>query len=66
MSSNRREFIKGGLLGSAAVAAGSLPGIAAAAEAEDTSTPLDILVLGGTGFIGPHMVREAGASRGQC
>jgi 2'-hydroxyisoflavone reductase len=59
MSNNRREFIKGGLLGSAAVAAGSLSGVAAAAETKNTNTPLDILVLGGTGFIGPHMVREA-------
>ena len=59
MSKNRREFIKGSLLGGAAVAAGGLPGAAAAGEKRKPGKPLDILVLGGTGFIGPHMVREA-------
>jgi 2'-hydroxyisoflavone reductase len=58
MTSNRREIIKAGLLGSAAVAAG-LPQIANAAEKQTEVKPLNILVLGGTGFLGPHMVREA-------
>ncbi len=44
---NRRRFIKG--LGVAATA-GLAPGLAA-------SEPLSILVMGGTGFIGPHIVR---------
>lgn len=59
MSNNRRDFIKGSLLGGAALAAGSMPADAAATEQKNVAKPLDILVLGGTGFIGPHMVREA-------
>lgn len=59
MSSNRREFIKGSLLGGAALAGTGLAGAADARESASKSKSLDILVLGGTGFIGPHMVREA-------
>ena len=59
MSNNRREFIKGSLLGGAALASAGLAKTAGAAEHKTASKPLDILVLGGTGFIGPHMVREA-------
>jgi len=59
MSNNRRDFIKGSLLGGAAIAAGTVPGVTTAAEQEKTQKVLHILVLGGTGFIGPHMVREA-------
>ena len=52
MQNSRREFVKF----SGLVAAGlSLP--------VRSQTPLKILILGGTGFIGPHMVRYA-ASRG--
>jgi 2'-hydroxyisoflavone reductase len=58
MSSNRRQFIKAGVLGGAAVAAG-LPKLGRAANKRNEQKPLDILILGGTGFIGPHMVREA-------
>lgn len=60
MDKNRRRFLKSSLLGSAAVAAGCVPEADTRGEAlAETSAPLDILVLGGTGFIGPHMVREA-------
>lgn len=59
MSNNRRQFIKGGLLGGAALASGGLSAAAAATEGQREFKPLSILVLGGTGFIGPHMVREA-------
>lgn len=59
MSSNRREFIKGSLLGGAAIAGAGLAGAAHADAHGPASQSLDILVLGGTGFIGPHMVREA-------
>ena len=58
MASNRREFIKAGVAG-ATVAATGLPAASAAGEHEKQHEPLDILILGGTGFIGPHMVREA-------
>lgn len=59
MKSSRREFIKAGAVGAAVAAAG----IPLAGHAGDKSSaparPMDILILGGTGFIGPHMVREA-------
>lgn len=62
---SRRDFLKstaGSLL-----AAGALPRLAGAAVLEDRTSrarkPLDLLVLGGTGFIGPHLVRHA-VSRG--
>src|SRR5262245_23811549 len=59
----RREFLK--------AAAGSVllghvtPALARAvgANGERAGAPLRILVLGGTGFIGPHLVRHA-VSRG--
>jgi 2'-hydroxyisoflavone reductase len=64
MTSSRRDFIKASAAGAAIVATG---GIAGRAEAEQRDEPVasskhkpqDILILGGTGFIGPHMVREA-------
>ena len=59
MSSNRRDFIKGSLAGGAVIAGAGLGAAAQAGEHQGGARPLDILVLGGTGFIGPHMVREA-------
>ena len=61
MKNSRREFIKAGAIG-AAVAAAGLPAVSLAGEKgkkHKAHKPLDILILGGTGFIGPHMVREA-------
>ena len=61
MTSNRRDFIKAGVIG-AAVAATGLPAVGAAGgkdKKHGKHKSRDILVLGGTGFIGPHMVREA-------
>lgn len=55
MASNRREFIQAGAFGAAMLATGPV----AFASRTGGARPLDILVLGGTGFIGPHMVREA-------
>lgn len=55
MTSSRRQFIKAGVLGSAAIATG-LPHAASAAPKK--IKPLNVLILGGTGFLGPHMVRE--------
>lgn len=56
---SRRDFLKATAL---AAAATGLPSISAADEKQPSAAgqrPLDILILGGTGFIGPHMVREA-------
>ncbi|HXT15283.1 MAG TPA: NAD-dependent epimerase/dehydratase family protein [Gemmatimonadaceae bacterium] len=48
---NRRDFIRAGASGMLAIAGMRWPDIA--------PKPLDILILGGTGFIGPHLVRHA-------
>ena len=59
MKNSRREFIKAGAIG-AAVSATGIPLASLAGEKDATPfQPLEILILGGTGFIGPHMVREA-------
>lgn len=57
MNSSRREFIKAGALTGAAMVTG-LPATATARPGKRSGKHLSILVLGGTGFIGPHMVRE--------
>jgi 2'-hydroxyisoflavone reductase len=57
MKSSRRQFIKTGMAAGAALAAG-LPEPGHSIENEKEHKPLSVLVLGGTGFIGPHMVRE--------
>ncbi len=57
MRHERRALLKAGLLGGAAAAAG-LPGAALSAGLAAGRRPRRLLVLGGTGFIGPHMVRE--------
>ena len=58
MKNSRRQFIKAGLI-SGAVSATGLPLAAPAGDVTRPNGPLDILILGGTGFIGPHMVRDA-------
>lgn len=57
---SRRELIKAGL---AAAALAALPGCASRAALADADRMLDILVLGGTGFLGPHFV-DAALARG--
>jgi len=60
MNKNRRRFLQASILGTAAVATGGLSQTATAKEGQkETQQSMDMLILGGTGFIGPHMVREA-------
>ncbi len=68
MPTNRRDFLKTSALVSGAVSAGIIPQLLSGADAprrdEESSVvsapkPLRILILGGTGFIGPHEVRYA-------
>ncbi len=55
---SRRDFVKAASLGLTGLGAATRP--ASAAEAPGaTSAPLRILILGGTGFTGPHQVRYA-------
>jgi 2'-hydroxyisoflavone reductase len=70
MSIDRREFLKASAIASSALSMGILPNVhrpEARSQKPDadrrSSKPLKILILGGTGFIGPHQVRYA-MSRG--
>ena len=60
MSTTRRHFIQ---TGAAAVGALGLGGLSFASSTMKTTTkaakPMRLLILGGTGFIGPHMVQTA-------
>jgi 2'-hydroxyisoflavone reductase len=55
----RRDFLKASAVAGGAFIAGQWPGLALADDVGRATAPLDILVLGGTGFIGPHLVRHA-------
>ncbi len=59
MKNSRRRFLQASLLGTAAAAVGVRRAVAKDQEPRQGSDTAKILVLGGTGFIGPHMVREA-------
>jgi 2'-hydroxyisoflavone reductase len=67
VTTNRREFIKRSAVLGGAIGAGlTLPSSLAAAFSkprfiEPAPAPLRILILGGTGFIGPNQVRYAAA-----
>jgi 2'-hydroxyisoflavone reductase len=57
MRSSRREFIVSATVGLTATA--FLPQVARAAESSGKPKPLRILILGGTGFLGPHCTESA-------
>jgi 2'-hydroxyisoflavone reductase len=60
MNRNRRQFLQSSLLGVTAIASGTAPdALAGESDARRKHDKLKVLILGGTGFIGPHMVREA-------
>jgi 2'-hydroxyisoflavone reductase len=54
MHPTRRDLLRSALLGAAALAVGK-----GASAAERAQKPLKILILGGTGFLGPHQVERA-------
>lgn len=58
MGSSRRDVLKAGLAGAAVAASGGSVCAQDTARSRDVDR-LRLLILGGTGFIGPHMVREA-------
>ena len=64
MPIHRRDVLRLGALGTAAIAGSGWSAASRAVALEDTSMtradkPLDLLILGGTGLIGPHQVRYA-------
>jgi len=59
MKKSRRGFLQASLLGTAAAAVGVPRAVAEDQGPRQSGDTAKILVLGGTGFIGPHMVREA-------
>jgi 2'-hydroxyisoflavone reductase len=63
MTTPRRDFIRHSALAAGALGLGTLPRPLAAASdyarVERAQEPLDLLILGGTGFTGPHQVRYA-------
>ena len=61
MNKKRRQFLQASIAGGAVLMTGCVrsDGEADAPAVAHQYRPLKILILGGTGFIGPHMVREA-------
>ncbi|MBI1190166.1 MAG: NAD-dependent epimerase/dehydratase family protein [Tepidisphaera sp.] len=63
MPTTRREFLTASALAAAALAAGGVPGAMAAGRPAGArrpdGKPLRILILGGTGFLGPAIVEDA-------
>jgi len=67
MTTNRRDFLKLAAAGSGALGMGLVPTVglrtgrvpSGAEPVAPASTPLKILILGGTGFTGPYQVRYA-------
>ncbi len=57
----RRDFLKATVATGGALLAGVIPALdrTAMAAGSGAAAPMDLLVLGGTGFIGPHLVRYA-------
>ena len=63
MSTSRRKFLKLSALAGGSVGLGLIPGVSALGKSARAPKSLRILILGGTGFTGPHQIRYA-LSRG--
>ncbi len=59
MSATRRDLLKLGVLAAATGASGVRSALASTSAAGKAARSLNILILGGTGFTGPHQVRYA-------
>ena len=59
MSLNRRSFLKGAALGGAALGLGGIAPSPAHSHRTQADKKLKILILGGTAFLGPAIVRAA-------
>jgi nucleoside-diphosphate-sugar epimerase len=59
MSTSRRDFVRTTAAAGAALALGARQSVAERAAIEKADAPLKILILGGTGFTGPHQVNYA-------
>lgn len=55
----RREFLKTSAVASGVLLTARTSALDAAPSATRAPAPIDLLILGGTGFIGPHLVRRA-------
>ena len=61
---SRRDFLKtSAAVGGSVLVGATAPGLLGAAAPEPLRAPMRLLILGGTGFIGPHLVKHA-VSRG--
>jgi 2'-hydroxyisoflavone reductase len=57
---SRRDFLKtSAAVGGSVLVGAAAPGLLAAAAPDRARAPMRILILGGTGFIGPHLVKHA-------
>ena len=57
---SRRDFLKtSAAVGGSVLVGATAPGFLSAAAPEPVRAPMRLLLLGGTGFIGPHLVKHA-------
>jgi 2'-hydroxyisoflavone reductase len=59
MSTTRRNFIKASATAAGALSFGTMSTVMASSNSGEAGKSMNLLILGGTGFIGPHMVEYA-------